>query len=190
METSHSEFVRLVPARDLPLAGRVFTIEARPDELAALATRFGLLSLDRLEADGVIRPEAGGRRLRLEARLRAEIVQACVVTLDPVASRMDVTFERLFGFDTGGECPEDGSGGDVFLDLSDELPVEPITDDHIDIGAAVAEHLSLELDPYPRKPGAVFPGCDPGWDDTELGMHGDGPFARLAGWRQRQSSKG
>ena len=41
-----------------------------------------------------------------------------------------------------------------------EDPPEPIVNGAIDLGALAAEFLMLGLDPYPRKPGAVFEPVD------------------------------
>ena len=35
-------------------------------------------------------------------------------------------------------------------------PPEPIVDGRLDLGALATEFLILGIDPYPRKPGAVF----------------------------------
>ncbi len=51
---------------------------------------------------------------------------------------------------------------------------EPLVDGVVDLGALATEFLILGLDPYPRKPGAVF---QPPQDSKPDG----GPFAALAG---------
>lgn len=134
-------------------------IEATAAERAALARRFGLLALDRFVAE--VRLEPFGRGVRLEATLDADVVQECVVTLEPVASRVRERFTLVYGEAPAGT--ED-----------DDTVVEPLEGDTIDIGEAVAQQLSLALDPYPRAPGAAL---DPSWT-------GDGtvesPFSVLA----------
>ncbi len=179
-----SEFCRPVAAHDLPVGGRAFDIEARPDERTALAERFAILAVNRLRAEGVIRSQAGGKRVKLEGHLSAEVVQTCVITLEPVTAAIEAPLERLYGFedvteDVGSDIRE------VFLDLTDDLPAEPLTGDVVDIGAAAAEQLGLELDPYPRKPGARFEGVTEERPEERLG-----PFARLAGWRKRTNEGG
>jgi Large ribosomal RNA subunit accumulation protein YceD len=177
MAKPQSEFHRPLPADNLPMAGRPFGIEAGPDERAALARRFGIVTINRLRAEGVVRPEANGRRVRLDGRLSAEVVQTCVVTLEPVTVVIDIALERLYGYDVAPDSEE--RAGEVFLDLADDLPAEPLTDGVLDIGAAAAEQLALELDPYPRKPGAVFDGVPSGFRSVqEEGPAG--PLARLA----------
>jgi hypothetical protein len=50
---------------------------------------------------------------------------------------------------------------------------EPLVGGKVDLGAIATEFLILGLDPYPRKPGAVF---DPPPEDRAS----DSPFAALA----------
>jgi hypothetical protein len=52
----------------------------------------------------------------------------------------------------------------------DDLPAEAGA---VDMGEALAQQLSLALDPYPRAPGAELPA-----EATDGGAHG--PFAALA----------
>jgi len=139
---SAPEFARAV---DVPrAAGRQSThaIAANDHERAALAARFALLSLDRLEAEVQLEGLEGGL-VRLTASLKAEVVQSCVATLEPVPSRIAETFTLLYG------AAENGP--DIVLDGEAET-IEPLDGGKIDIGEAVAQQLSLALDPFPRAP--------------------------------------
>jgi uncharacterized metal-binding protein YceD (DUF177 family) len=140
------EFARPIDVTRLPAAGAVYDISATAAERAALADRFDLLALDRLDAQVRLSRLAGGF-LRLAANISAEVVQACVVTLEPVTCRVEDQFTLLYGEAVEGEA------GEVTLNGVEEL-VEPLPDGIIDIGEAVAQQLSLALDPYPRSPGA------------------------------------
>jgi hypothetical protein len=64
-----------------------------------------------------------------------------------------------------------GDAGEVELDLDAADPPDVFTHDTIDVAAYIIEHLALELDPFPRKPGATFEYEAPE-DDTS-------PFAAL-----------
>ena len=178
-------FHRAMPVRDLPAAGRPFRITARVEERRGLARRYGLIAIDGLAAEGLLRPEAAGRRVRLEGRLIADVVQTCVVSLDPVPAHIDVRFERLFGWEVNDEW-EDGAGEEIFLDLGSELPAERLSSDVLDLGETIAEQLALELDPYPRKPGALFTGCDSGEDGNATGS--EKSMAALTKWRNRHGT--
>lgn len=133
------EFSRIVDLADLPDGGRTYDLSAGEDERKALAARFDLLSMSRLEAR--LRVVWRGHALHVVGNLRAEVVQSCVVTLAPIDSRLEEPLELAFTRETPGET--------VGLD-----DAEPLTGDVLDIGELVAEELSLALDPYPRSPDA------------------------------------
>ena len=173
------EFSLTVPAESLEDGETVIDLEADADERAALARRFGLLALDSLTAKVGLTPVDGGL-VRVHGALAAEVTQACVVTLEPVTTRVEASFERLYG----ATAPEEAGG--LITDADTEESPEPFTDGAVDVGEAVAEHLALELDPFPRAPGAAFDGFSSrsksvGADDT-----GDaGPFAVLARLKEK-----
>jgi uncharacterized metal-binding protein YceD (DUF177 family) len=140
---SMAEFSRPVDVARLGTAEVHYDIAASAAERAALAKRFELLSLDRLEANVTLRRIAGGM-VRMTAALAADLVQTDVVTLDPVPGHVAEDFTLLF-------AEEAGDAG--ALDPEAE-PVEPLVDGRIDIAEAVAQQLSLAIDPYPRAPAA------------------------------------
>ena len=121
-------------------------LEATPAERALLASRFGLLALDRLEAEVTLRWTAGGV-LRLDGRLRAAATQRCVVSLEPVPQSIDEPFSLRYSRHAEAE------GGDPESGFDPDAP-EPLPAEGLDLGEEVAQALSLALDPYPRAPGA------------------------------------
>ncbi len=135
------EFSRPIAVTRLGVGEAVYDIAANQAERAALAKRFDLVSLEKLTAHVTLRRLPGGM-VRLTASLSANVVQTDVVTLDPVPARVDDDFTLLFGHDADDAA---------VLDPETEL-VEPLIDGHIDIGEAVAQQLSLAMDPYPRAP--------------------------------------
>jgi uncharacterized metal-binding protein YceD (DUF177 family) len=164
-----SEFSRPIDVAKLAPGVTHRAIAATPAERAALAQRFALLALDRLEAAVRLEPLAGGL-FRLEAELAADVVQACVVTLEPVASRIDEAFTLLYG--AAEAAPE------VTLSGEEEL-VEPLAGGTLDVGEAVAQQLSLAIDPFPRAPGVEAPASAPETIPSS-------PFAALAKWKQKR----
>jgi uncharacterized metal-binding protein YceD (DUF177 family) len=184
------EFSRLLTVEGLDDEGRTFRVEAEQGEREALARRFGLVSLDRLAAEGAIFPEANSGLFRLQARVIADVVQSCVVTLAPVASRLDVAFERLYGPDVENEWTDkDDSGRELFLSPEEDLLPEPLLGESVDVGEAVAEQLALELTPFPRAVGAVFEGLPGGSQEVSEGAKANGPFAALAELRWKRSNQ-
>lgn len=140
---------------DLPPQGREIRFEATAKEREALAKRFDLIELKSLKGTATARH---WRRLgvALEGRFEAEVVQACVVTLEPVPAKLNESFKVHY---LPAEMLEEATGGpgserEIIIDTDSEEPPEPIEAGHIDVGEMVAEQLALALDPYPRKPGA------------------------------------
>jgi uncharacterized metal-binding protein YceD (DUF177 family) len=148
MTAVRPEFSRRVELARLGAHEAAHSISAESAEREALARRFDLLSLDRLGAE-VRLQRIGGGLVRLSGRLSAEVVQACVVSLEPVASALEEDFAMLYGPTQPGKS--------VMVDLETDV-AEPFDGDAIDIGEAVAQQLALALDPYPRAPGASLEG--------------------------------
>jgi uncharacterized metal-binding protein YceD (DUF177 family) len=168
--TDVPEFSRPIDVFRLPSQGANYAIKASPEECAGLMKRFGLLSLSQLSADVDVTPMTGGF-YRLTATLSADLEQACIVTLDPVATRIEEPFELLFG--------PVGSEPELLLDSVEET-VEPLEGGVIDIGETVAQQLSLALDPFPRAPGAKIEGEIAVFDEPQP----KSPFGALAKLRK------
>ena len=119
------------------------------EERAALARRFALVALDSLSAD--VRVKRGGRdgEIYVTGKFSADVVQRCVVTLDPVTIHLAGSFTHSY-------CVPGHVPTVVEVDPEGEDSPEPLVEEWIDIGAVVAEQLALNLDPYPRAPGVVF----------------------------------
>jgi uncharacterized metal-binding protein YceD (DUF177 family) len=121
---------------------RAVHIEADEAERTALAARFGLVSIDALEADATIRRE--GERVWAEGRIRARAVQSCVATGDPIRARVDEPFSLRFD-------PEGGAAAEDELELEEsDLDLLTYEGGAIDLGEAVAQGFALALDPFPR----------------------------------------
>ena len=173
------EFSHGVAVESLTDGETVIDIEADADERAALARRFGLLALDSLTAKVGLTSVDGGL-VRVHGTLAAKVTQACVVTLEPVMTRVEGSFERLYG----AGAPEEAGG--PITDADAEESPEPFTHGAVDVGEAVAEQLALELDPFPRAPGAAFDGFSNGSKSVGDDDTGDaGPFAVLARLKEK-----
>ncbi|WP_395708556.1 YceD family protein [Reyranella sp.] len=130
--------------------GAALDIVASDSERAALAKRFGFLGLPALSARVTVDRRLGGQ-IVVEGRLRGRIVQACVLTLDPVNQDLDDTFRIVFKKDLSDD--RDPENGEAVLSAQADAP-EPLSGNLLDVGEIVAEQLSLAADPYPRRPGA------------------------------------
>jgi uncharacterized metal-binding protein YceD (DUF177 family) len=161
-------FSRIHAVSDVPGAGSTVKLTATPDERAALAAVLKLPEIKRLEATLVLKPW-GREGLSVTGELSADVVQVCVVTLEPFEAEVHEEIETRYASD---EAPrEEGGEHEANLDAPD-----PLVNGSADLGALVAEHLALGLDPYPRKPGIdEAASSDPG----ESGPSTHRPFAGL-----------
>lgn len=177
------EFSRIVFLGDSPEEGFALSFEATAAEREALARRFDVLTIERLAAEITLYPKHDGKSWQLDGQGIAEIVQRCVVTLDPIARTNAFTLDRAY--EPGAEDnarAESRHQGDEVLTLDQKDAPEPLVGDVIDVGEAIAEEFGLALDPFPRAPGIVFNGYSVGPGDEEERVN---PFAALAERRSR-----
>ena len=158
---------------DLP-QNRPTPFDILPDTamLTALAKELDLRGLRKVKFAGKI--EAQGRHdWLLTAKLGATVLQNCVVSLEPVSTRIDIPVTRHFLARI--EIPDEPE-----VEMPDDDNVEQL-ESHIDPQAIMIEALALALPQYPRKENAELgeavytePGQEPMRDkDTR-------PFAGLA----------
>ncbi|MGD9740099.1 MAG: DUF177 domain-containing protein [Bauldia sp.] len=157
---------RPIAAAAIPATGTRIDIVASPEERAAIAADFGLLELPGLEA--AIEARRAGDTVFLEGRVKASVVQACVVTLVAVEQQIDEAFGRRF---VRGVPTPDLTTQDV--DPTAEDPPDTYAE-IIDFGAVALEEMALAIDPYPRAPGVEFEPPAEGDDPGE-----ESPFAVL-----------
>jgi uncharacterized metal-binding protein YceD (DUF177 family) len=159
----------------------VLKLNANADELAGLARLWDVVSLGALTAElQVVRWKKDG--VRLTGEVKADVVQACVVTLEPVTSKISETIDQTFvpeGSKLAKIVAQDAADATIDPDGPD-LP-ELFAGETIDIGAIVAEFAALALDPYPRKPGVDF---TPHLEDADTNDRPPSPFAALKDWKK------
>ena len=136
-------------AVDVPQGGLHRARTASADERGKIATALGLLEFAEFATDYRIDRLAGGG-YRLHGRIVADLAQACVATLAPVAERVTETFDTEFWPTLAP------AGGEQDASILDGRDLEVIEDGVIDAGRVIFETLSAGLDPYPRIEGAEF----------------------------------
>jgi len=160
-----------VVAEEVAETGQHFDLVADAGTRAAVARVAGLRDLPRLEAYfDVTRHGSGG--LHVVGRVAATVGQTCVVTLEPLVNEVEEAVDLLF-IPQRPSAGKDGEAETAPRGAKWDDP-EPLIGGVIDLGALATEFLILGLNPYPRKPGAVF---EPLRDRNPDG----GPFAGLAG---------
>jgi len=144
-----SEIERIVDLDRMGPNGAALEIVASESERAALAKRFGFLGLPAFSARITVDRKPGGQVV-VEGRLKGRIVQACILSLDPVTQELDDAFRLVFAENVTEDL--DPESGEAVLNANGDAP-EPLTGNMLDVGEIAAEQLSLTADPYPRRPG-------------------------------------
>ena len=161
-----------VAVAQIPDTGLHRDIEASPLERAAMAEVGGLREILSANASLDVTPMSGGR-FHVGGRVRARIGQTCVVTLDPIESDIDEEIDLIFA--PPEQIPELSDLVDDAAESDVEIPdpPEPIENGIIDLGRLATDALFLAVDPYPRRPDAVF---EPPVEAADPESH---PFAAL-----------
>ncbi len=170
-------FRRNVSVAKVGEGGLAQTVTASPAELPKIASYLGLVGIRALKGE-VNFARWRGKEIRVSGKLKADVTQSCVVTLDPVDAHVEGEFERRFLPDV------EEQGTDVFVDPEGDDPPEPLGRD-IDLGEILVEELALNLDPYPRKPGVAFETAQEASPPTAR----ENPFAALAKLKPKPEKK-
>jgi hypothetical protein len=144
-----------IVVEQIPDTGLHRDIEASAATREAMAELGGLREILSASASLDVTPKSGGR-VHVEGRIRARIGQTCVVTLDPIESEIDEPIDLIFA--PPEQIPEMAALVDEAAESDVEIPdpPEPIVNGVIDLGRLATDALFLGVDPYPRKPDAVF----------------------------------
>jgi uncharacterized metal-binding protein YceD (DUF177 family) len=155
-------------------AERRLRLEASPEVRARVGHDLDLEDVKRLEAEIAVRPWLDG--MEIEGRVEAAVTRLCGVTLEPFDVTVDEPLKVRVVPQGSPNAP--AAEGEIVVDLEAEDPPDEGAGQGVDLTAYVVETLALALDPFPRKPGAVFERpTEP--DQTS-------PFAALAGLVKRQ----
>jgi len=163
-----------IQVADVPPTGKHVKLEATEAQRAALAEHLEIAAVDALTCDFEVR-HWGRDGLVVHGRLEADVVQTCIVTLEPVREHVSDDFEVQF---TAQEAPATGHAGQGKDEEDEGMSVDIDAPDVLDnggtdLGVIATEYLALGLDPYPRKAGAAFS------DHVEEAQGENRPFAGL-----------
>lgn len=143
---SANEFSHVVKLSEIGNHSHNIRLSADEQARSGLMARFDLASLDALDAELSLKPEASG--ILATGRFSAKLAQYCIATSDPVPAFLDEPVNIRF-------IPEPVVGGEIEIELeADDCETMFHDGQTIDLGEAVAQSLGLTLDPYPRSPDA------------------------------------
>jgi len=144
-----------VTVAQIPDTGLHRDIEADQAARQAMAAVAGLREILSANASLDVTPKGGGR-FHVAGQVRARIEQTCVITLDPIENDINEDVDLIFA--PPEQIPEMADLVDDTAESAAEIPdpPEPIVNGVIDLGRVATDALFLGIDPYPRKPDAVF----------------------------------
>lgn len=162
---------RIIEVTSLDESGARFLLEPSAAERSAIAQRLEIPAIRSLRCEFFLTPTRSGVNLVL--KLDAEAERICVTSLEPlvesIREEIRISFDRNYVENENDEFSEN------------EVLREPFEGDEIDIGEILVQHLSLSLDPYPRKKGAT--NLSEKFRDAALSS----PFSALKGLADHES---
>jgi uncharacterized metal-binding protein YceD (DUF177 family) len=144
-----------VAVAQLPDTGLHRDIEADIAARNAIADVSDLREVLSASASFDVMPRSGGR-FHVTGHVKARVGQTCVVTLEPIENDIDAPIDLIFA--PPDQIPQLADLVDEAAESDEEIPdpPEPIVGGIIDLGRLATDALLLAIDPYPRKPDAVF----------------------------------
>jgi uncharacterized metal-binding protein YceD (DUF177 family) len=151
-QTAEQPWTSPLAIHEVPETGRHVELSADNNVRTAIAKAAGLRDLPRLTAAFDISRDAVGG-LHVTGQVSATVGQVCVVTLEPIENKIEEVIDLTF-------APPPAGRGEAAPDIQAEIdgrePPEPLVGGKVDLGAIATEFMLLAVDPYPRKPDAVF----------------------------------
>src|SRR5262245_57960951 len=153
MIESQSNWTYRLAREEVPEEGLHVDLVADEAVRAALARTAGLRELPRLAASFDV-TRTGIEGLHVVGEVTSIVGQDCVVTLEPIEQNLLEPIDLTFVPDGGAIAAE--TVAETSLAGDEAEPPEALAGGAVDLGAIATEYFLLGIDPYPRKPGAVF----------------------------------
>tara|TARA_E500000318_G_scaffold111314_1_gene129472 strand:+ start:3260 stop:3817 length:558 start_codon:yes stop_codon:yes gene_type:complete len=178
-KTQNIELSRPVRIKDLKKRVTHIDIESSPEELQALAARFGLPGISELRSKVRVERLARDRAVRIEGTISARLSYRSVVSLEPFETVIEDSFSEILS-------------GEAALDTDTEIELTPddekmgmIEDGGFDLGEVLSQNLALLLDEHPRKPEEEDAPDGVIWADQDAEEAEQNPFSVLSEMRDR-----
>ena len=146
-----------------------FQLSPDIEALTAVAKDLDLERLLELSSTMTVRPWLDGAAI--SGHFEARLEQVCGITLDIFEQTVGGEIDLRVVPRGSPNAPIETEDREVEWDSEVPDPPEVLDGDKIDLGAILVESLALAIDPFPRKPGAVF--------DYEPDTQEESPFAML-----------
>ena len=141
MSTDSAAFVVEIAA--LHRGKNLFLVSPDVEARREIANRLGEQGITELQGEFILTPISGGVDMALH--LRARVDRLCVASLEPMVERIDERYSIRFERDLDDNATDDDG----------EISREPLEGETLDLSEILVQHLSVSLDPHPRKEGAT-----------------------------------
>lgn len=170
---------RIVVVSKVPKKGLRLKITLSEQEETDLMQYCDLGGIGSFEAD-LFLEKVTTAKLRLTGTVRANVTQSCVLSLQPVHTRVDEDIDLLLvPCDMIERFTEKlDEEGALVMSVDEDIP-DTYANDQVDLGAFALEHFALGLDSYPQAKTAVFEGQADAPEVT------DSPFSGLAALKDK-----
>lgn len=197
MTLPQSEWSHPFHVENIPSSGKTVKMVANAEVLKAIAARLEVLEVKSLSAEVRLTLQNGGHTLNITGHFKAEIVQECVVTLQPVPDTLEDDFEAWYAdhdkaipFNRAKHNQKAMEEGDEVQILEEKDDPEALIGGQVDLGEVVVQFLSLSVNPYPRAEGVTTEGEPEPIEVTKPTAAASAtlrpnPFAALKNWRPK-----
>lgn len=149
-----SDWKHVIRLVDLARGSVSVRLEPDAETLGKLAKELNLEAILALNSKLTVRPWLDGAEIT--GRYQARVVQICGVTLDPFEQDLDGEIALQVVPQGSPHALIESEGSEISLDLDAPDPPDVLENEEIDLAHYLVEQLALDLDPFPRKPGAEF----------------------------------
>ena len=130
--------------------GKKYSLSANEAERAQIAKRLGVLAVVSFKGEASVR--ASSAKIEVDGMLEAELTRECTVSLEAMQEHLCENFSITFlrGSDSVRNHQDDADEEAPDLDSPEIHEGETF-----DLGELLVQQLSLAMNPFPRKEGAV-----------------------------------
>ena len=197
LQPENTEWSHFLRVDDIPDRGRQLTISPPQSAYDAIASRIGVVALKDFTATLDVGRSSSAHVVEINGAIKATVTQKCAITLEPIETVIDDKFDAFFADHAAAVPFERGKqelftkNGIVELPMLDEKDdPEPIVDGKIDLGELATQYLSLAINPYACKEGAVLKeGGGQGKQEPVKSLKTEklrpNPFEALRNWRPK-----
>ncbi|MBL4740435.1 MAG: DUF177 domain-containing protein [Sneathiella sp.] len=181
MQNAGGIFARWIDVEKLGRESKTIDIVASDSECTQMTGMLDVVEVSSFKLKGSLQRKKGSGIIELSATVTSGLVQACVVSLAPVAQKIEENFSMCYTSDKEAIVIEDT---DYVVSMEESDLPELILEGKIDVVHTAVEQIALALDPYPRAEGVEESEIAGTLRDSEKAVEADTeevykPFANL-----------